>query len=170
MISGLALGLAAVSVAQEFLGLEELGGDNVGPGVEYFQRSANIPPGSPWCAAFVNGAAEIACAIKNVESPLEDVPLQGYVQSYYNHGTVAGWRREWDQAHPGDLFLTWSDSQRRWTHIGFIWRVARNRREFLSLEGNTNLDGSSRGYMVIAQWRSADERTVSFLHWTGEAT
>lgn len=170
MMAGLPLDLAAIAVAEQFLGLEETGGENVGPGVEFFQRAAQIPAGSPWCAAYVNGVAEIACAIKNVRSPLEDISLQGYVQSYHNHGIVKGWDREWAHSHPGDLFLTRKNPDERWSHIGFIWRVARNRREFLSLEGNTNRDGSPRGYMVIAQWRSADERTVSFLHWTGEAT
>src|SRR5687768_9207952 len=43
-----------VAAANAFVGLGEEGGDNRGQMVERFLRGVFLPPGAPWCAAFVH--------------------------------------------------------------------------------------------------------------------
>lgn len=157
--SQVSLADAAVAYARDFIGLREHG-NNVGPGVEWFQKLGTIRAGQPWCAAFVNGIAEIACAVKDRTSPLEAVPLQGYVQSYYEYGTQQGWLVNKPEA--GDLFLVWHESKERYAHIGFVQVVTGN--QIKTIEGNSNEDGSREGREVAENWREIREGIV-FLRW-----
>ena len=163
----LPLPVAALAVAHDFVGLREIGGDNRGPGVEWILRAAGLSPGAPWCAAYVNRAVEVACAIHNVVSPLESVPLQGYVQSYYEHGVENGWLAPFTRVIPGDLFLVYSQTKGRYAHIGFVDRLVNG--TIHTVEGNTNDDGSREGYGVFTRERPLSERII-FLHWTGGLT
>jgi len=158
--SYLPLSECAVEYARDFIGLEEHG-SNLGPGVEWFQRLGRIRAGQPWCAAFVNGVAEIACAVKDVTGPLEAVPLQGYVQSYYDYGSSEGWLV--DEPDVGDLFLVWHESKERYAHIGFVQIALPG--YIKTVEGNSNDDGSREGREVAENWRQIKPGIV-FLRWT----
>lgn len=160
------LRLATLEVAREFYGLEEAEGHrNLGPGVEWMQKAAKIPPGSPWCAAFLNAAAEVACAIHDVRSPLEEVPLQGYVQSYHEHAEERGWLVGPEEVTRGDLFMIWSRSKVRYAHIGLVTGPPYDGWEYATIEGNTNEGGSPEGYMVTSRIRPVNE-LVAFARWT----
>ncbi len=141
--------LVFVKEAEDFLDIQEVGGDNFGPAVEFFQKLGEIRPGQPWCAAFVNACAEIACAKKNVWSPLEVVPLEGFVQSYYDQAKLKGWLR--DRPGIGDLFMVWHRRKNRYAHIGIVARTTTN--GFLTIEGNSNDEGSRQGYEVAQNFR-----------------
>jgi hypothetical protein len=137
---------------EDFIGVDEPDGDNRGPAVEWLLKGANLNPGEPWCAAFVNRCAEIACAKKNVRSPLERVPLQGYVQSYYQYAAEDGWLTT-DPA-PGDLFLIWHRAKNRYAHMGVV-AFAYSDGRFDTVEGNSNSVGSREGIEVAANTRIA---------------
>jgi len=156
--------LCTLSYARDYIGIEELGGDNKGPAVEIFQRSAAIPAGSPWCAAFVNFCAEMASALKNEWSPLEQVKREGYVQDYYTWATGHGKLVEWDQAAPGDLFLLYFPSKNRYAHIGFVDYVDYDRMEYATIEGNSNKEGSREGYEVVTKIRPIEDK-MRFIRW-----
>lgn len=160
----LPLELAALAYAHDFVGIEEKGGDNRGPTVEFFQRCAKIPPGSPWCAAFVNACAELAAAVKNEYSPLEQVRHQGYVPSYNNWAEENGLLVPFDQAEPGDLFLLWFESKSRHAHIGFVDSVEPGSPSYRTVEGNTDDKASREGIKVARRERTAGRRDA-FVHW-----
>lgn len=160
----LPLATLALHEARDFIGLEEVGGDNRGPTVEWFQKLGRIDAGLPWCAAFVNGAAEIAAAKKNVRSPLEAIDLQGYVQSY------ADWALEEDRlvgpdgVGIGDLFCLYHEGLERYAHIGFVHRPP-HRGVFTTCEGNAGDRGERKGYKVAARERDVTDGTI-FIRWT----
>lgn len=161
--SALPLELAALSEAIDFLGLKEIGGDNLGPGVEFLQKLGEIGAGKPWCAATCNGCAEIAGAKKNVRSPLEDVPLQGFVQAYYEHAVSANWIVPWADVSPGCLFLLYFPRLTRYAHMGFVRDLQDD--SYTTIEGNSNDDGSRNGWGMVSRLRKPNDRTI-FLHWS----
>lgn len=168
----LPLASLAALVAGDFEGISETEGANRGPAVEWFQKLGNINPGSPWCAAYVNGCAEVAAAIKNVRSPLERVPHQGYVEAYHRLGLAEGWVVPASEVGVGDLFLLYDDDRPdpvyggrgRHVHIGFVRRPPHDGWEYETLEGNTNEDGSPEGIGVFRRTRPVDD-DVTFLRW-----
>jgi hypothetical protein len=156
---------AALMYALDFLHVVEVGGDNRGPGVEFFQRSANLNPGSPWCAAFVNACAEMAAAVINKErSPLEKVELQGYVPSYYQWAKKLDLLVPFEEIIPGDLFLLWFESKDRHAHIGFIDRVDLDEDRYGTIEGNTDDKASREGIKVARRIRTPRKGDV-FVRW-----
>lgn len=157
--------LAALAYALDYEHIVEVGGDNRGPAVEFFQRCAKLGVGTPWCAAFVNACAELAAAVKNEPSPLEEVELQGYVPSYYAHGRREGWRVPFEETGPGDLFLLYFPSKERHAHIGFVDAVDLNSDRYMTVEGNTDDRASREGIKVARRARSPQKGDV-FLRWT----
>lgn len=159
----LPLGLVALSYARDFVGLRELPG-NHGPGVGYFQRQAQIPAGSPWCAAFVNGIIDISCAVKDVYSPFEGGIRQGYVQDYYDLAHGKTWIVIPARAYPGCIFTAFSSEKNRMAHIGFVSGVNMTDGVFWTVEGNTNNDGDREGHSVVERERKI-ERRYAFIDW-----
>ena len=161
--AGLPLGLAAVSYARDFVGLREQL-VNTGPGVEYFLRQAGLGPGYPWCAAFVNGVIDLACAVKDVRSPFEGTLREAYVQDYVDYARRRTWLVPITGAYPGCLFATWNESLGRYAHIGFVTGVLAVERRFWTVEGNSNEDGGREGHSVVELDRRTGNRTV-FIDW-----
>lgn len=158
--------LAVLSVARDFVGLQEIG-SNRGPAVEFFQKLGGSEAGSPWCASFANTCCEIGCALKNVYSPLEEIrhDLQDYVQAYVDHGRDAGWEVTWAFAFPGCLCALWRPSLNRYGHLLFLDEVYRVHGKFRSVEGNTNESGGREGIEVGQLVREVSDQMV-FLDWT----
>jgi hypothetical protein len=156
--------LTALLCARDTIGLQEEAG-NRGPAIEVIQRAANIGLGSPWCAAFVNWCAEYASVVHNKKSPLEDVPHQGFVQSYHNWARNESRLITIEDAYPGSLFLKWVPSKRRWGHIGFVSEPNHRGRSFVTIEGNSNDTGSSEGIAVVTLRRELDDGTFVFIDW-----
>jgi hypothetical protein len=155
-----------LAIALSRVGIREHG-TNAGPEVEAWQRSAKIPKGSPWCAAYVNDCAEEGADALGVVSPLESVPLQGYVQSYYEHFAALGCIVAPADALPGDLFVIWYLGLKRYGHIGFVGPdgVSVRLGRYATVEGNTNAAGSREGDRVAAKRRVLG-RHVRFIRWT----
>lgn len=148
----------ALVLALSKVGVHETG-PNWGDEVREFLASAGIKSPAPWCAAFVNHCWQTVAAHLGVASPLEGVPLQGYVQSYVDHGRKHGWVVPFSEVEPGDLFTLYYPSLKRNGHIGIV--VAKTGEgSFITVEGNTN-DGKGReGNMVFSHTRPNDDHTL----------
>lgn len=162
----LPLNLSALLYALDMLGVVEAGGDNRGKEVEAFLREAEVEVPAPWCAAFVNWCARQAADLQGVESPLEAVPLQAFVQSYFDHGKENGWLINPKWVGPGDLFVLYYPTLKRYGHIGFVYDMHDPQGYFMTVEGNTNAAGGREGDGVYRKRRSITDN-VQFLRWTG---
>lgn len=152
--------------AEDFLGIRETAGPNQGPSVDWFLRAAGLRSGLPWCAAFANRVAEIACAKKNLRSPLEDVPLEGYVQSYYRYGAASDWLTPDGEEPPfGAIALIYHPSKERYAHLAIVSDPHAADGRYLTVEGNSNTTGSREGIEVVANLRFYDEHTVFIDPW-----
>lgn len=157
------VGFLALTIAQDWLGLEE-DGDNSGPGVHYLQEEAGIGDGAPWCAAAVNTWARQAHALKDLESPLERVPKQGLVQSYVDYGVGHGWVvRDDGLVLPGDIFcLQFPGGE--YHHMGLVREPIRDS-HFITVEGNSNDDGSREGRAVVSNPRRVTGGVLFLSPW-----
>jgi hypothetical protein len=117
----------------------EVGGNDLGPAIEAYQKSVAIPPGSPWCAAFVHAM------LKQAGVPVE--PATG------DTWAIRDWARSkgimYDSPSRGDIFLL-LDTQGNPKHTGFagsgpggdgifdpVTRAAVDAQHFRTIEGNT---------------------------------
>jgi hypothetical protein len=152
---------AAASLALLQEGTREVG-ENWGPKVQAFLAAANVHTPNPWCAAFVNWCAEQEAAKLGVKSPLELVPNQAYVQSYVDYGKAHGWVIPTKDAKAGDLICFFHKSEGRYAHIGFVtgWKDG----QIMTIEGNTNDEGSREGYEVAKRLRTVTSG-VLILRW-----
>jgi hypothetical protein len=125
-----------LEVALSQVGVEERPrGSNRGPEVEQYLASVHLPPGNPWCAAFVSWC--VREAVKEVGGPPEFVASGGALGLLrINPGLAV------DQ--PGDeaCYIFAIDHGGGKGHAG-LW-VPRG----LTIEGNSNETGSREGYMV----------------------
>ena len=137
------IALRAAKEAVDNIGVQETG-NNRGPAIEIYQASTTppVPPGSPWCAAFVvyrlrNAAHDLALEIP------ADWPRSAYCP---DHGNWARRTKNWvsvkdAEADPtkvriGDLVCFWFAPLNRLAHIGIVtgvfpWGVK-------TVEGNTS--------------------------------
>lgn len=162
----LPLPMVALHEAAAFIGLEEEGGDNRGPAVEFFQMHARIPVGSPWCSAFTNGCIHTACAKQNVRSPLEEMRRQGLVQDVVDWAESEDRIISADEVEPGDLFaLYFGPPKDRYAHIGFVYDIPRGQPRYSTIEGNTGEEGEREGYKVASRIRRVTDGTI-FIRWT----
>jgi hypothetical protein len=146
-------------VARGFVGVRETG-NNRGAWVQAFQHAAKIAPGDPWCMAFVNACAEIAAASLGLVSPLERMPLQGYVANLVTKFPAVPLA----VALPGDLLAVWSAGLNRHAHVALIEAI-RTDGTLETIEGNSNDEGSREGYEVCRRTRKVGERDV-IVRWT----
>ncbi len=137
---------------------------NWGPEVKEFLFAAGLDKPAPWCAAFVNWCAEKAAADHNRTSPLEDVRLQAYVQSYADWAKVNDLFIPAEDTGPGDLFVLYYPSLERFAHIGFTEEVNEQEGWYTTIEGNTNDDAVREGYEVATRRRNLTART-KFIRW-----
>lgn len=156
----LPLHLAALSYARDMIGVQETGLTNSGPWVDIFLQAAELNPGNPWCAAFVNWCVEQGAEITGIESPLEDVPFQGYVPSYVDTAEENGWIIPFENVSLGDLFCVYHTSKRRYAHIGFVNGVDHDRGIIHTIEGNSNSTGSRDGFEVAENTRVISDRLL----------
>lgn len=129
--------LANVGVIEE--------GDNRGRWVGLYQASVGIPPGSPWCAAFVRFRFEAAAQRLGVDLPA-DFPDSGWVPSYVawakRHGLwlpVGVARENPSMVDVGDLACFWFTAKDRHAHIGIVVEDGKPWGTY-TVEGNTGPD------------------------------
>lgn len=153
-----------ITLALKEVGQHEEGKANWGPKVKEYLAAADIDVPSAWCAAFCNWSAEHAAKSLGVKSPLEQVPLQGYVQSYVDFGKQHGWVVPRAEAKRGDLICMWHQSLNRYGHIGLVTGWTADKKQITTVEGNSNNDGSRDGYEVVTHERTPTTN-ILILRW-----
>lgn len=140
------IGRAAANGALANVGVTEEG-ENRGQWVETYQRAVGIPPGSPWCAAFVRFRFEKAAEKLDLDLPAA-FPDSGWVPSYEAWARRSGlWihPRDADNVQKGDLACFWFAAKDRCAHIGIVVTPPDEDGVFETVEGNT---GPDRGTQV----------------------
>ena len=160
-----------VAAANAFLGVSEQGGDNRGPMVERFLRGVNLPPGQPWCAAFVHHVGHWSHYDHGSRRSSWPLPATGSCETLARAARAAGLLRS--EPNVGDVFLLYSRVRRRFFHTGIIVDLfgeeRAHERDFhvcVTIEGNTNDDGSANGYTTLRKhrtFRAADGH--AFIRW-----
>lgn len=138
------IAIRAAAEAMENVGVIEIGGENRGRWVEQYQSACDppIPPGSPWCAAFV--VFRLRNAAHDLGLPIPaSWPRSGYCPDHrrwaVNNGrwlSVQSVRDGGASVRVGDLALFYFKRLGRIAHIGIVvevhpWGV-------VTVEGNTS--------------------------------
>jgi len=137
------IGRAAAAGALANVGVTEEG-DNRGRWVEEYQRAVGIPPGSPWCAAFVRFRFEKAAEKLDLDLPAA-FPDSGWVPSYEAWAKRSGFwipasEAEDGDVQIGDLAVFWFPAKARCAHIGIVTTPLSATGRFSCVEGNTGPD------------------------------
>ena len=160
-----------VAAANAFIGVSEQGGDNRGQMVELFLRGVSLPPGQPWCAAFVHHVGYSAHYDHLTRRSSWPLPATGSCEALARAARANGALR--DEPYVGDIFLLYSALQRRFIHTGIVVGVREEERVHerdvhvcVTVEGNTNDDGSSNGYATMRKVRTFREADGHrFIRW-----
>jgi hypothetical protein len=149
-----AINLRLVEHFRQYVGLRETPlGSNRGPLIDQFNRAAAVDLGSPWCASVTHyGHAQFGLPARGAYSP-----------SWFVKSRVI----PRDDAQPGDVGLIYFPSKGRYAHTIAAIESTRTRGsrvvEFITLEGNTNAQGSREGDGFFRRIRPAD--TVVAVRW-----
>jgi len=136
-----------IAIARSQIGVRELTGNNDGERVEAYLKVTNLPKGNPWCAAFVSWVYFSAgCKQPRTAWSPALFPLVRQTRSPL----------------PADVLGIYSLKFKRIAHCGLVERRQNN--WIISIEGNTNADGSREGDGVYRKWRHI--RTIAkFADW-----
>jgi hypothetical protein len=148
---------AARLVAVGEIGTREQGGNNRGRRVEEYLASCHLPPGNPWCLAFVIWCYQRAAETGGWKSPL---PAIGAVSRFWRHGLMDQWRS--DQPTIGAIALHAKDPTDPWSpgHAGIVLSIGNM---IGTVEGNTNGAGSREGDEVADQHRDRAYWNLGYL-------
>lgn len=145
------IAMSAISGAIANVGVQESGGENRGKYVEAYQQSCvpPIPPGSPWCAAFIRYRMKHAATSLGMTYD-STFPRSGYTPDW---SKWAKKNNKWISAYdlmdkainsneiadtilPGDIALFYFSTLGRIGHIGIIEKVLPT--GLVTIEGNTS--------------------------------
>lgn len=147
----------ALQIARGLIGVEEHPrGSNRGSEVDKFLNRAGVPPGNPWCMAFVYTCVDDAAKQLGIANPMAAIEDKGSCSAVFH----------WAKTHnklvsspiPGDIFLCVGGESGHY-HTGFVAGAVDADSHFATLEGNSNNDGSAEGYAVVK--RSPGRRVTS---------
>lgn len=129
----------------------EIGGQNRGPWVRLYMNG-NEGSQWAWCAGFACFLMEQACKSKQVPLPItSSFSCDSLAASAKEQGLFLSERRlDRSTIKPGMLFLNRRTST-DWTHVGIVTEA--NEEVFMTIEGNTNDEGSREGYEVCQRIR-----------------
>lgn len=152
--SNKSLGKMVVSYAKQHLKQHprEMGGQNKGPWVRLYMKG-NEGTAWPWCAGFVSFILNQACDTLGVSLPLKTsfscdfLAVSAKEKGIFLRGSKASDRKK---ITPGSLFLERRTST-DWIHTGIV--IGAEDEVFLTIEGNTNDEGSREGYEVCSRIR-----------------
>jgi hypothetical protein len=130
----------------------EVAGQNMGPWVRYFM-DGNQGNAWPWCAGF--DTLVVKQASKLIGTPTElprtySCDVLG-MWAQHNGKLVSGTFDDLSAVKPGHLFLV-RKSQNDWQHTGIVIEMKPDC--CITVEGNTNDEGSREGYEVCKRIRS----------------
>lgn len=150
------LGKQTVEVAKRYLGVEEQPrGANRGPHINDFLAHVGLPPGNPWCTAFTSFCIHKAAAEIGVQT---DFPKTGWTPALPPYARKKGaliTRAEIDagvKPKPGWVALFYYPNLHRVAHSGIVERLLPVGL-VVTIEGNTNNEGSREGYKVCRRIR-----------------
>lgn len=150
-----------LTVAYTFDGWTEIGGNNRGQAVERFLKHVALEPGQPWCAAWVAYVGYYGCydyATKKSYWPLPKTGGCAYLGDVAKGKSVLVAMPE-----PGDVFLVYFPSLKRFAHTGFCVS-ANTDGSWVTIEGNTSGGGSREGWGVFERTRTFDAAD-RFIRW-----
>lgn len=147
------LGSMVVAYAEQHLARapREIGGQNRGPWVRLYMNG-HEGESWPWCAGFASFVLKQACKTLGVQAPIttsfscDSLAASAKGKRLF----LAEKTLDRQQIRPGMFFLnrrTPSD----WTHVGIVIEAAAE--VFMTIEGNTNDEGSREGYEVCRRIR-----------------
>jgi len=161
---GKSLGKMVVTYAEQHLKQSplEIGGQNRGPWVRLYMNG-NEGPDWPWCAGFASFILEQACQTLKVPLPIEtsvscDVLAEQAKQKNIFLPEAKADNRK--LVNPGFLFLV-RRTKNDWVHTGIVLKADKD--IFLTIEGNTNDEGSREGYEVCKRTRGYDAKDFIIL-------
>jgi hypothetical protein len=137
--------LVAIAISQ--LGIKETGSNNHGTQVKKYLAYTHLKEGNSWCAAFVSwvfGQAGYA------------QPQTAWSPALFPIG------KQTQLPQPGDVLGLHSTEKKRIVHCGLVERTQSD--WVISIEGNTNVNGSSDGDGVYRKWRHRKTIAV-YAHW-----
>jgi len=152
-----------VKIAAAEVGVKEVP-RNRGPRVEEYLRSAGVPPGEPWCMAFVFWCFQRAA--------IEGYPRSGYCPDVWEWARRNGVLVDGRQGKPrsgaparGDVMLLMDAEGRMGAfHTGIVER-ANGDGTVTTIEGNTGPDGGADGDGVYQKRRPIWK--CDFVRWSG---
>jgi hypothetical protein len=155
-----------VESAQARIGIKEDGPpyNNRGPEVDAYLAFVGLDPGNPWCLAFAEYCVNLGlAAIGGFDASA--LLKTGYCPALADHARANGTLMSAEDVaagraivRPGDLALVWETfadpAQNNYHHSGIVEiPPLSGRGDFHAIEGNTNTDGASEGYIVARQIR-----------------
>jgi hypothetical protein len=148
----------------------EQGGQNRGQTVEWLLRGVGLPPGEPWCAAYVYHVGYWSQYHPETRQSTWPLPRTGACAQ------LGDFARAHDlltrRPSRGDVFLLYLPELGRFAHTGIILTVTDTATtyECLTIEGNTNDDGSRDGWKSCIKTRTFDKSSPHrFIQWEAAA-
>lgn len=129
----------------------EIGGQNRGPWVRLYMKG-NDGPEWAWCAGFACFILKQACTSHQLPLPVTaSFSCDSLAASAKSRGLFLA-ERNLDRSiiKPGMFFLNRRTST-DWTHVGIV--IEASDEVFMTIEGNTNDEGSREGYEVCQRIR-----------------
>jgi len=126
------------------IGVKELTGHNDGARVEEFLASCHLKKGDPWCAAFVCWCF-LQGGIKAV--------ISGYSPNWFTAKKVIWTRGKGKTPQMADVGGIWFPKMGRIAHTFFIDKWEYGSSFTITVEGNTNKDGSREGNLCSRKRR-----------------
>jgi hypothetical protein len=152
---------AVVELSLKYLAVHpvEIGGQNMGPWVRYFM-DGHQGDAWPWCAGFDTYVVKQAAALSGIPSKLPRTYSCDVLGMWAKNSAkwVAGDSGNLLSVKPGHLFLV-RKSHNDWQHTGIVVEMAKD--YCVTIEGNTNDEGSREGYEVCRRIRSF--KTLDFV-------
>jgi hypothetical protein len=124
------------------IGVRETLGANDSPEIREYLAITNVRVPAAWCAAFVS-----YCYTKNGVPN----PRSAWSPSYFAATKLVDIRK--DKPLQADLFGVWYNNLNRIAHVGFVDSWPREGDYFITVEGNTNDNGSREGNGVYKKRR-----------------
>jgi len=134
----------------------EIGGQNKGPWVRLYMDGKE-GENWPWCAGFACFVLKQACRTMGVPLPITtSVSCDSLAASAKEKGLfMAGAGLDRQKVRPGMFFLN-RRTPTDWTHVGIVIKTDKD--VFMTIEGNTNDEGSREGYEVCRRVRNFSKK------------
>lgn len=153
-LAGLSLNAAAIAVARAHLAQHpiEVGGQNAGPWVRQYMDGYE-GASYPWCAGFVTDVLRQAARSLGIALP-DHLKRTYSCDVLAERGNLAGKLIAATDAklEPGSIFLVRGARPNDWVHTGLV--IAVDGKTIVTIEGNTNDEGSREGYEVCQRIRN----------------